>query len=75
MERPKVYSKENCVQCTATTRKLGQLGIAYDLFMLEEEPEMLEEFKQEGLMQAPIVEANGERWAGYKPDRLKAIEV
>lgn len=75
MERVRVYSKEDCVQCTATYRKLDKDGVDYEVLMLEDNPDKLEEFKAEGLMQAPIVEANGERWSGFRPDRLGAIAL
>lgn len=68
-----VYSKEQCVQCDATIRKLGQLGIRYEVVMLEQNPELVEQFRSEGLMQAPIVDVDGDKWAGYKPDRIKGI--
>ena len=69
----KVYSKENCVQCDATIRKLGQLGIQYEVIMLEENPEILEQLKEEGYMQAPVVDTGEEKWSGYKPDKLKGL--
>ena len=69
----KVYSKESCVQCTATYRKLGQLGIKYEVVMLEENPELVEQFKEEGLMQAPIVDTGTEKGAGYRPDKIEGI--
>lgn len=75
MEKPKVYSKENCVQCTATTRHLDKNGVDYDYLSLEELPEKVEEFKSEGLLQAPIVEANGERWSGFRPDKLGELAL
>ena len=43
--------------------------------MLEDNPEPVEQFKAEGLMQAPIVEANGERWSGFRPDKLGALAI
>lgn len=68
-----VYSKENCVQCNATYRALGKRALEYTVVMLEDNPELTEQFREEGFMQAPIVDAGGERWAGYKPDRIKGI--
>lgn len=70
-----VYSKESCVQCTATYRRLDKDGVPYEVQMLEDNPELIEQFKAEGLMQAPIVEANGERWSGFRPDKLGALAI
>lgn len=75
MERPQVYSKEPCVQCNATYKVLDKMGAPYDVHKLEELPEKLEEFKEAGYMQAPIVEWNGERWAGFRPDKLGEIAL
>lgn len=69
----KVYSKERCVQCDATYRALGKKALEYTVFMLEDMPEKVEEFRSEGLMQAPIVEVNGERWSGFRPDKIGEI--
>ena len=68
-----VYSKERCVQCTATYRELGKRSLEYTVVMLEDAPELVEQFKNEGLMQAPIVDTGDERWSGFRPDRIKAI--
>jgi glutaredoxin-like protein NrdH len=76
MERPTVYSKEHCVQCTATTRKLDELGIDYDVIPLETvSHELIEAFRQDNLLSAPIVEANGERWSGFRPDKLGELAL
>lgn len=48
-------------------------GIEYDELMLEGLPEKVEEFRNEGLMQAPVVMANGEVWTGFRPDKIKAL--
>ena len=69
-----VYSKENCVQCNATYRALGKMALEYTVVMLEDMPEKVEEFRNEGLMQAPIVEVDGERWSGFRPNKIKEIE-
>ena len=72
-EKPHVYSKEHCVQCNATYRAMDAEGIEYDVTMLEDEPEILEQFKADGYLQAPIVVANGERWSGFRPDKIKEL--
>lgn len=65
-----VYSKESCVQCTATYRALGKYAIEYVVVNLEDVPEKVEEFKNEGLLQAPIVDTGEERWSGFRPDKI-----
>ncbi len=73
MERVQVYSKENCVQCNATYRALDKESIDYDVTMLEDNPDVLEQFKTEGYLQAPVVVANGETWSGFRPDKIKEL--
>ena len=76
MEREpvKVYSKENCVQCDATYRKLGKQGIKYEVIMLETVPDKLEEFKEMGFMGAPVVVTENDIWSGFRPDKIASIE-
>lgn len=77
MERPIVYTAgDACVQCKATERKLDQLGIEADVIPLEEvSPEQIQEWKDNDLKQAPIVEFAGERWSGFRPDKLGQIAL
>lgn len=75
MERPQFYTKKPCVQCDATERFLDKNGIPRDTHDLAQMPEKLEEFKEQGHMQAPVVEFNGERWSGFRPDKLGEIAL
>ena len=68
-----VYSKENCVQCNATYRALGKRALEYTVVMLEDNPELTEQFREEGFMQAPIVDTGTEKWSGFRPDKIKEI--
>lgn len=68
-----VWSKPSCVQCTATERNLNAKNIAYEIrdISLPENAHILEAFKEDNLMQAPIVEAPGmEPWSGFRPDLI-----
>lgn len=64
-----VYTKPNCVQCNATIRWLGNNGVDYETRPLTDEK--IDEFRSAGLTSAPVVEAAGQRWAGFIPDLLK----
>lgn len=68
-----VYSKENCVQCNATYRALGKRALEYTVVMLEDNPGLAEQFREEGFMQAPIVDIGTEKWSGFRPDKIKEI--
>lgn len=65
-----LYSKPNCVQCTATKRWLDKAEVEYEVQNLLESPEALEKFKALGFAQAPIVVTDQETWAGFQPEKL-----
>lgn len=73
MEKIKVYSKERCMPCKATVRKLGELAVPHDVIMLEEHPELVEQFVGEGLLSSPVVDTGEERFCGFKPEKLEQI--
>jgi len=72
-----VYSKPGCVQCNATYRHLETKGLSegdgYEKVSLLDHPDMLETFREQKLLQAPIVVVNGDlstAFAGFQPDKL-----
>lgn len=68
-----VYSKPQCPQCTATYRALDKLDVDYDIVDLTADVVAFEMVRQLGYLQAPvIITTNGESWAGFRPDRIKA---
>lgn len=68
-----VYSKPNCVQCTATYRALDKSNLPYEVVDMSQDPDALESVKALGYQQAPVVIADGEHWAGFRPDLIKAL--
>lgn len=68
-----VYSKPNCVQCTATYRALTKQGLDYEIVDLTQDAEAMESVKALGYQQAPVVFAGGDHWAGFRPDKIKAL--
>ena len=73
MERIKVYTKEMCQPCRMTKIALGKAALEYTEISLADVPELVEEFKAEGHMTAPIVDTGEERWSGFRPDKIKAL--
>lgn len=67
-----VYSQPSCVQCTATYRAMDKLGLDYQVVDLTEDASALAHVKELGFLQAPVVEAGEESWAGFRPDLIKA---
>lgn len=68
-----VYTTPNCPGCKMTRRQLDKAGVAYEAVDLSGRPDLVEQFRAEGLRQAPIIEVDGQRTAGFNPDRIKAI--
>jgi glutaredoxin-like protein NrdH len=67
-----VYSKPNCVQCTATYRALDGQGTDYQVVDLTGSDAALEYVTQElGYSQAPVVVVDEhDHWSGFRPDKI-----
>ena len=68
-----VYTKPACVQCTATYKALDQHGADYAVVDLTADPEARDYVMALGYLQAPVVVAGDDHWAGFRPDRIKAF--
>ncbi|WP_124054524.1 glutaredoxin-like protein NrdH [Arcanobacterium ihumii] len=68
-----VYTKPSCVQCNATKRALDKSGLDYAEVDLTQDEEALATVKALGYQQAPVVFADGDHWAGFRPDKIKAL--
>lgn len=68
-----VYSKPACVQCTATTNELERKNIPYKYVDLTKDAEAMDTVRGMGYMQAPVVVAGDEHWAGFRPDKISAL--
>lgn len=67
-----LYTTPDCVGCAATKRTLDKAGVEYEEVPLQEHPDLVQQFKRQGLAQAPIVETkDGERWSGFNPKKLR----
>ena len=74
-----VYSKPNCVQCTATYRALNKHGLTYAVVNLAA-PENADTLAWVtdglGCTQAPVVVVDGDpahRWSGFRPDGIQHL--
>ncbi len=68
-----VYTKPACVQCNATKKALDREGLEYALVDISADEEARDYVMALGYVQAPVVEANGEHWSGFRPDRIKGL--
>ncbi|GAB3192036.1 glutaredoxin-like protein NrdH [Nesterenkonia suensis] len=68
-----VYSKPQCVQCTATYRALDKAGITYEVVDIMQDDEAYAYVQSLGVMQAPVVVAGDEHWSGFRPDLIAQL--
>ena len=73
MSRITVYTKPNCVQCTATFKALDKAGITYAKVDISVDAEARDYVMALGYLQAPVVMAGDDHWSGFRPDRIKAV--
>lgn len=68
-----VYTKPACVQCTATYRALDKAGVAYEVVDITTDDDARDYVMSLGHLQAPIVVAGEQNWAGFRPDRIRSL--
>lgn len=69
-----IYTTPHCQGCALTQRRLDKAGIEYEAIDLSKRPDLIEQFKNEGLLTAPIIETrDGDRSSGFNPDRIRQI--
>ena len=61
------------MQCNATKKAFDRAGLDYETVDITESDEARDYVMALGYVQAPVVEANGEHWSGFRPDRIKAL--
>jgi glutaredoxin-like protein NrdH len=68
-----VYTTSNCAQCMMTKKQFDKLGIRYDEIALEQHPELVEKFKEIGLLSAPIVVTDIKKWSGFRLEKIRSL--
>lgn len=68
-----LYTKPACVQCNATKKALDRAGLEYTSVDVTLDEEARDYVMALGYVQAPVVEASGEHWSGFRPERIKAL--
>ena len=68
-----VYVLPGCVQCAMTKRALDDAGVPYVVVDLATDEQAVEMVKQLGYVAAPVVVASAASWAGFQPDKIKAV--
>ena len=68
-----VFTKPHCPQCDATKRQFTKLGVNFETVDLSKSPEALDQLRNAGYRQAPVVIAPDTSWSGYRPDLIAQI--
>ena len=70
-----VYTKPQCVQCTATKTALENLKISYNLIDITEDQVAFNLVKSLGYSQVPVVISETSHWSGYRPDKIRELKT
>jgi len=68
-----IWTKSSCVQCDMTKKQFDKLGIKYEEQSLEDNPLVLDGFKAQGLLAAPIVTTDTKAWSGFRIDKIQSL--
>lgn len=68
-----VYSKPNCMQCTATTRALEKQGLEYRIVDVTQDDDALATVQSLGHRRLPVVTAEDLHWSGFQPDQIRQL--
>ncbi|MGF1876291.1 glutaredoxin-like protein NrdH [Photobacterium frigidiphilum] len=68
-----VYSKPQCVQCTATVKALKTKGIEHKVIDLTQDDSAMNTIQSMGYRQAPVVVIGSRHWSGFRPDMISRI--
>lgn len=69
-----IYTTPGCMGCEMTRREADRAGLSYETIDLSNRPDLAAELRQQGLTRAPVIEsADGQRMAGFRPDRIRAM--
>lgn len=69
-----VYSKPNCQQCEGAKKYLIDKGIKFEAIDVFDDDKALAMLRDEGYAQMPVVDINGVKHSGFRPDILKKIK-
>jgi len=70
-----VYTKPSCVQCDATKRLLTKLNLEFDTVDITEDQDAFDMIISKGFKAAPVVNADGDWWAGFNPEKINGLVI
>ncbi|CAH1856055.1 glutaredoxin-like protein NrdH [Convivina praedatoris] len=70
-----VYTKNNCVQCKMTKKFLDQKGIEYQEINISQETQYIDQLREKGFRQTPVVMSGELNFSGFRPSELEKIQA
>lgn len=70
-----IYTRNDCVQCHATKRAMESRGFAFELINLDQHPEAVDDLREKGYRQLPVVVTDQESWSGFRPDMINRLHA
>lgn len=69
-----LYSKPSCPQCNLTKKLLDSVGFEYEIVDLSTDSAAYSYVTEVlGYRAAPVVEAFGQHWSGFRPDLISGL--
>lgn len=68
-----VYTKPGCVQCRATARQFDKADVRIDTIDVSVDTAAAQLLEDLGFRSVPVIIADGQSWAGHRPDRVDAV--
>lgn len=68
-----LYGHEACPQCKVSILALNAAGVSFQYRNVKQDPAARDYIENLGYSSVPVMEANGEHWYGFHPDRIKAL--
>lgn len=70
-----VYTKPSCVQCDATKRLMTKLDLEYSTVDVTENQEAFDMLVAKGFKAMPVVDADGDWWSGFNPEKINGLVI
>ena len=68
-----VYSKPNCMACNFSKKYLEDKGVEFKEINVFKDAEALAMLRDKGFSEMPVVDINGEKHTGFRPDILAKV--
>lgn len=68
-----IYSKPNCMQCEFSKKYLKDKGVEFKEINVFEDDDALSMLRDAGYSQMPVVDIDGEKHTGFRPEILAKV--